>query len=270
MARIRPLVGRPAKVARVTIEDVAEQAGVSVATVSRVVNGHPDVSPLTRSEVLKVAQDLGYPRLRAPRRAPEERVAGLVALGVPTMQGDDLTQIVTGASEALRDRNAHLVLCDISADPQNPQSLQQRLLQGTTRGALIVYPEDTSDLLALRQSGYPFVVVEPGMMLDESIPSVSVTHWAAAKLATEYLIGLGHTHIGVITGPRDWQVNADRLAGYQAALLGRGLPLTPKLIQSTELTTDGGFSACGRLLARTLTPSAIFVADDLAAVGAMR
>src|ERR1019366_10006147 len=103
------------------------------------------------------------------------------------------------------------------------------LLGGTTGGAMLIYPtQDNRELHALRETGFLFVIIEPARFLDESLPSVSVTHWAGAKLATEYLINLGHMHIGVITGPADWRVSADRLARYQAALLSRGLPLVPK------------------------------------------
>ncbi|HEV3312905.1 MAG TPA: substrate-binding domain-containing protein, partial [Chloroflexota bacterium] len=134
-----------------------------------------------------------------------------------------------------------------------------------------VYPsEEAHELVALRETGYPFVVVEPARTLDESIPSVSITHWAGAKLATEYLIGLGHTHIGVITGPRQWRVNADRLSGYQAALLSRGLPLVPKLVQETETTPEAGFEAATRLLSLPHVPSAILALHDAVAVGVLR
>jgi LacI family transcriptional regulator len=256
---------------RITIEDVAGRAGVSVATVSRVVNGHPDVSPLTRAEVLKVAQDLGYPRIRQATPELNGRVAGLIALGVPDIRGDHVTDIVTGAADALRNRNAHLVICSIGGDRPGPDSLRERLLQGTTAGALLVYPaEDSAVLLSLRSTGYPFVVVEPAKALDESIATVSVTHWAGAKLATEYLIGLGHTYIGVITGPLEDRGNADRLAGYQAALLSRGLPLVPKLVQRADPSIEGGMEAATRLLTLTRAPSAIFALHDSVAVGALR
>ena len=253
-----------------TIEDVAEHAGVSVATVSRVVNGHPDVSAPTRAEVLKVAQELGYPR-RPVSAETNGRPAGLIALGVPAMRGDHVTEIVTGAAEALRDRSAHLVICSMGSASGHEKSLKERLLEGTTGGALLVYPsEESQELLSLRNTGYPFVVIEPTHPIGESIPSVSVTHWAGAKLATEYLIGLGHTHIGVITGHSDWRVSADHLAGYQAALLNRGLPLVPKLVQQAPSTYEGGLQATNRLLSLPHAPSAILALHDFVAVGALR
>jgi LacI family transcriptional regulator len=255
---------------RITIEDVAEQAGVSVATVSRVVNGHPDVSAPTRAEVLKVARELGYPR-RPSNADANGRVTGLIALGVPQMHGDHVTEIVTGASEALRDRNAHLVICSLHGESNRQTSLRERLLGGTTGGAMLIYPtQDNRELHALRETGFLFVIIEPARFLDESLPSVSVTHWAGAKLATEYLINLGHMHIGVITGPADWRVSADRLAGYQAALLSRGLPLVPKLVQEAESTIEGGVQAAGRLLDLPHAPSALLALHDHVAVGALR
>lgn len=262
---------KPPRMPRVTIEGVADQAGVSVATVSRVVNGHPDVSEVTRAEVLKVARDLGYLRIRATGPETNGRVAKLVALGVPDIRSDHVTDIVTGAADALRARNAHLVICSIGAVGSKSETLPQRLLQGVTAGALLVYPsEDSESLRSLRSGGYAFVVIEPGKALDETISSVSVTHWAGAKLATEYLIGLGHTHIGVITGPLEWRMNADRLAGYQAALLSRGLPLVPKLVQEADASIGGGFEAANRLLNLPHAPSAVFALHDSVAVGVLR
>lgn len=243
-----------------------------MATVSRVMNGHPDVSLPTRSEVMRFARKLGYVSNRASTTADtSSKRTRLIALAVPEMRGDYVTQIVTGAAESLRDRNAHLVICSVGSGSQHTDPLQDRLLLGTTGGALLVLPsEDNGDLLALRNSGYPFVVVEPAMPVDETIPTVSVTNWAGAKMAAEYLIGLGHTHLGIITGPMHLGVNGDRLAGYQAALLSRGLPLVPKLVQQAETTIDGGREAANRLLSLPHAPSAILGLDDNLAVGVLR
>ena len=105
-------------------------------------------------------------------------------------------------------------------------------MRGTTAGAILVMPsEETQELSELGATGYPFVVIEPAMPIDIEIPAVTVTNWGGAKMAAEYLIGLGHTHIGIITGPSGWRISADRLAGYQAALLTAGLPILPRLIQ---------------------------------------
>ncbi len=257
--------------ARVTIEDVAEVAGVSTATVSRVINAHPDVSPATRAEVMRHARELGYVSNRGASAEPSAKDVRLIALAVPELHGDNVTEVVTGAAESLREHGACLVLSSLGSKLGTSQSLAERLLKGTTSGALLLMPEeDTRDLVELGETGYPFVMVEPAMPVDVGIPAVTVTNWGGAKMATEYLIGLGHTHIGIITGPSGWRVSADRLAGYQAALLTAGLPILPRLVQEADFTVDGGRYAAERLLSLPHAPTAIFATDDAVAVGVLQ
>lgn len=254
---------------RVTIQDVADQAGVSIATVSRVLNDHPDVSPVTRDEVLRSARELGYSSNRRPT-AQSARRTQFIALSVPGMRGDLVTGIVTGAVEALHDRDARLVICS-SDGATAARSLSERLLQGATDAALLVLSsESESELHALLETGYPVVAIEPTAPIGDGVPAVATANWAGAKTATEHLIALGHTHIGVITGPREGRVSADRIAGYQAALLAAGLPLIPRLVREADWTMDGGYRAACELLSLPHMPTAIFAFNDAMAVGVLR
>jgi DNA-binding LacI/PurR family transcriptional regulator len=257
---------------RVTIQDVADTAGVSVATVSRVLNAHPDVSPATRREVLRHARELGYVsnRTAAPpsRDMRPRRRTRLIGLSVPEIRSQYVAEIMTGAIEALHDRDARLVICSGS---RTPVPLRDQLMPGVTDGGLLILPADgAAELAALQESRYPFVVIEPTHALDATIPAVAVTNWGGAKAATEYLIGLGHTHIGIITGPEDWQVSQDRLAGYHAALLTAGLPMVPHLRRATDLTIEGGARAARELLALPHCPTALFALGTDAAIGVLR
>lgn len=257
-------------VTRVRIHDVAERAGVSIATVSRVLNDHPDVSPGTRDEVLRHARDLGYisaGRRQEPTAAPKTQ---LIALSVPSIQTDYVKEIVAGAVEALHHRDARLVICSRDNGVAE-QSLPDQLLRDMTDGALLLMSQDPpEELRALLHSGYPVVVIDPTTPLDDSVPAVGSTNWAGGRVATEYLISLGHTHVGVITGPPSIRVSADRLAGYQAALLSAGLPLLPKLVHEADWTSEGGYRAAQRVLAVPGRPTAIFAFNDAMAVGAIR
>ena len=267
---------------RVTIQNVAELAGVSIATVSRVLNSHPDVSPATRTEVMKHVRDLGYVSNRVPetrtngrsRAATRTRPATrtrLIGLAVPDMRSDYVTEIVTAAVETLHDRDARLVICSSGREDRDSIWLRERLMPDVTDGALLIMPPDGSTgLVALQQSGYPFVVIEPTMPIDEGIPSVAAANWAGAKTATEYLIGLGHTHIGIITGPSEWRITADRLAGYHAALIAAGLPLSRQVVQEADMSINGGYEVAQRLLALAHRPTAIFALSDAMAVGVLR
>lgn len=257
---------------RVTIQQVAEMAGVSVATVSRVLNSHPDVSAATRTAVMRSARELGYVSNRtAPPNLVRTRArkrTRLVGLSVPEIRSEYVTEIVTGAMEALHDRDARLVICP---EGTGPGPLREQLMTGLTDGALLISPTDgNDDLLALQGDGYPVVVIEPTVSTDTGIPTVAATNWAGARTATEYLIGLGHTHIGIITGPEGWQVSQDRLAGYQAALLAAGMPLVPHLRRTSDLSLVDGMRAAAELLALSHAPSAIFALSTSAAVGVLR
>lgn len=254
---------------RVRIHDVAERAGVSIATVSRVLNDHPDVSPATRDEVLRHARDLGYAAGRRQETAPSSQTR-LLALSVPSIQTDYVKEIVAGAVQALHARDARLVICSRD-NGTAAQNLSEVVLRDMTDGALLLMSQDPpEDVLALLQSGYPIVVIDPTTPLDESVPAVTSTNWAGGKAAAEYLISLGHTHIGLITGPSSTRVTADRVAGYQAALLAAGLPLLPKLVHQADWTSEGGYRAARQLLRSSRQPTAIFALNDAMAVGAMR
>jgi DNA-binding LacI/PurR family transcriptional regulator len=255
--------------ARVRIHDVAERAGVSIATVSRVLNDHPDVSPATRDEVLRHARELGYTNA-GRRQEPIAPHTQLIALSVPSIQTDYVKEIVAGAVEALYHRDARLVICSRENGAAD-QGLSAHLLRDMTDGALLLLTQDSPDeLRTLLLSGYPVVAIDPNTPLDDSIPAVTSTNWAGGKAATEYLISLGHTHIGVITGPATTRVSADRLSGYQAALLAAGQPLLPKLVLEADWTSEGGYRAAQRLLSAPARPTAIFAFNDAMAVGAIR
>lgn len=255
---------------RVRIQDVAENAGVSIATVSRVLNDHPDVSPTTREEVLRHARDLGY---LGPRRleTPSVRRTRFIALSVPSMRAEYVKEIVTGAVEALRERDARLVICSRDADHDTDISLAHRLLQGVTEGAMLVLSDEPAEAIRhLLGAGFPIVTIEAMTEMGNDIPSVATTNWAGAKIATEYLIGMGHTHIGVITGEMPGRVSADRIAGHQAALLAAGLPLLPRLVEHADGTIESALAAARRLLTSPGRPSAVFAFSDNMALGVLR
>src|SRR5437763_2867014 len=234
---------------RAAIRDIAALAGVSVATVSRVLNGRPDVSPATRETVLRHIRDLGYVSNRNARALASGRT-GLIGLTVPYVGGHFFAEIVAGAAEALYERDARLVVCPTRHEHHRELSLLERLMHGTTDGALLVLPSESSDELAsLHQQDYPFVVVDPALPVDDGIPVVAAPNWAGARMATEHLIALGHERIGFITGPATWCASADRLAGYQSALLAARLPILLELVCEGDFTIASGHRAAHHLLA---------------------
>ncbi len=259
---------RNGEISRAAMRDIAEHAGVSIATVSRVLNNRPDVSAATRASVLRFVREFGYVSNRVARASWE---TGLIGLSIPTLRGGSVTEVVTGAMDALREHNARLVLCTTNEDDDPDRSLRTRLMEGVTDGALLVLPsESPTEIGTLLQGGYPFVAIDPVVPMPDQIPVVAAANWAGAKTATEYLIELGHTHIGLISGPSQWCATIDRLAGYQAAMLAAGLPLVAALVREAEPTTDGALQVAAQLLARPHAPTAIFAMSDAMALGVMR
>lgn len=200
---------------RVTIRDIARDAGVSVATVSRVMNDRPDVSSETRETVLRVARAHNFTTNRSARGLSLGRT-GLIGFTLPWVDEHYFTGILAGANEALYELEQRIVLCPTHHEHDREVTLLERLMNGTTDGAIIVLPEESPDeLRALNEHGYPFVVADPRQPLGDGIPVVSAAHAAGARSATEHLIRLGHRRIGLITGfpggPR--QRNAWRATG---------------------------------------------------------
>jgi LacI family transcriptional regulator len=257
-------------VPRTVIRDVAALAGVSIATVSRALNGRPDVAPATRELVLRHVRELGYMSNRNARALVGKR-NNLVGFVVPFAGHGYFASIIEGASEALFERDARLVLCPTHHSRDRELSMVDHLLHDATDGSLLVLPmESAGELRQIRRIGLPFVVIDPSLPLDEDVPVVAAANWAGARKATEHLISLGHTRIGVITGPRDWCASVDRLAGYHSALLGAGLPIIPAYVREANFEIEAGQRAADELLALSSRPSAIFAMNDLMAVGALR
>lgn len=256
-------------VSRAAIGDVAARAGVSIATVSRVLNGRPDVAPATRELVLRHVRDLGYARSRSARALTGKRT-GLIGLLVPFAQNSYFSAIIEGASEAAFERDARLVLCPTHHRKDREVSMLDQLMHSDTDGSLLVAPlESQQELSELRRTGSPFVVIDPTIPLDEDIAVMSAANWAGARRATEYLIGLGHTRIGVITGPIGACASVDRLAGYHSALHGAGLPSVPEYVRAGDFAVDSGRDAARQLLALPSAPTAIFAMNDNMAIGAL-
>jgi LacI family transcriptional regulator len=255
---------------RATIREVAELAGVSIATVSRVVNGREDVSPETRELVQRVVRERGYSPNRSARGLSGGRT-GLIGATVPMVHYPYFSQLVGGAAEALYEQDMRLVLCPTLHEHEREVSLLDRLMHGTTDGALMILPEESSDeLSALLNHGYRFVVIDPMMPLNERIPAVSAAHAAGADQAMKHLLSIGHTRIAAITGPRGMKATEDRRRGYYAALAAAGLMPEPELEVEGNFEISGGVSAAEQLLDLPEPPTAIFSFNDNMAIGAMQ
>jgi LacI family transcriptional regulator len=255
---------------RPTIRDIASMAGVSIATVSRVLNERPEVSPETRARVLEVVSEQGF-SARWSARALSNGNTGLVAMTIPVVHAEYFANILSGVAEALHERDMRIVLFSTQHEPEREVRLFERLRTGTVDGAIIMLPSERSpQLLRLLRSGQPLVVVDDREPIDPLIPVVSAAHATGAREATEHLLSLGHRRIAAITGPRRWIANKERLAGYHAALAAAHVPRDRTLEVESDFQRDGGHAAAQHLLGLPEPPTAIFAFNDNMAVGAMR
>jgi LacI family transcriptional regulator len=255
---------------RATIREIAELAGVSIATVSRVMNGREDVSAETRELVQRIVRERGYTTNRSARGLSAGKT-GLIGGTVPMLHYPYFSYLLAGVAEALYEEDMRLVLCPTMHEHEREVTLLERLMHGTTDGAVIILPEESSDELELLLNhGYRFVVIDPLLPLNDRIPAVSAAHSAGADQAMKHLLSLGHRRIGAITGPAGWKATEDRRRGYYAGLAGAGIAPDPALEVEANFEVGGGATAAAQLLDIDDPPTAIFAFNDNMAIGAMQ
>ena len=252
-----------------TIRQIADLAGVSIATVSRVLNGRNDVSPETRDAVTRIIREHGYTANRNARSLSAGRT-GLVGVLVPLVYPAYFSGILAGAAEALSERDLQIVLSPTGGEHDREVSVVDRL-HGVSDGALMILPEESGEeLQQLLDGGYRFVVIDPLMPLDEGIPSVSAAHTSGANQAMRHLLELGHRRIAHIAGPRGWLATEDRRRGYLSALAGAGILPDPALQVESIPEIPPGREAATQLLDLPEPPTAIFAFNDNIAIGAVQ
>ncbi|WP_028050515.1 LacI family DNA-binding transcriptional regulator [Cellulomonas sp. URHD0024] len=251
---------------RSTVRQIAADTGVSIATVSRVLNGHTNVAPDTRAMVEAAIAARG-PAVLAPRRGPAGRT-GPVFVRCPYVLSDYFGLIVSSVTETLR-MHERDVLLDAGESSQDRHPLASLSARAVAGAILILPPESPSELLGLRRRGLPFVIIDPRTAPPPDVAAVSAAHVTAAMRLTTHLLELGHRRIGVIAGPQDWLAGSDRLAGHQAAMGGAGILTDPELTRVVPPTLLQGEEAAGELLDLPRRPTALVCFNDKIAVGAM-
>lgn len=272
---------------RPTLEEVAARAGVGRGTVSRVVNGSPQVSPEARAAVTAAIEELGYVPNRAARALVTQRTDS-VAL-VVSESGDRLfgepffAGIIRGASAVLADASLQLWLA-LSSSPAERDRVERHLTSQYVDGVLLLSLHDEDPLPdLLHERGVPTVLGgRLARMLrdqvagagtgeeDVEVDYVDVDNVAGARLAVAHLLGLGRRRVAAIAGPQDMGVGVARLRGYRDALAAAGMPVDGSLTGFGDFSEPSGAAAMDQLLQRHPDLDAVFAASDLMAAGAMR
>lgn len=249
----------------ITIQDVARAAGVSVSTVSRVLNDKDDVAPQTYERVRDVIQRMGYTSSLAARSMRSRRT-NVIGLIVPDVADSFSIQVMKGVNQAISELDYDLIIYTSGSTKKRSAAEREQyfvsLLNGSvTDGVVIVTPAATNFSTAA-----PVVTVDPNNECPECLMIVAANH-TGAMTAVEYLIGLGHRRIGFISGRPDLQSAQRRLQGYQDALRQAGIPVDPDLIAAGDFTTETGRLCARNLLSLPDRPTAIFAANDQSAMG---
>lgn len=252
---------------RATVRDIAAETGLSIATVSRVLNGAANVAPHTRNLVLDAVQRFGE---RAPRRRGEPVATGAVYVRCPYVLTDYFGLIVSSIAETI-DLHGRQMILNAGEAAQEAAVLASLPGRAGLAGAILILPpEPPEDLDRLRDQRFPFVVVDPRTPPPRDIVAVSAAHFAGARRLMAHLVDLGHRRVGIIGGPRKWLANDARMAGYVAPLADAGVLPSPELVRHVpEPTTEHGYHAAVELLDLPERPTALVAFNDKMAVGAL-
>jgi LacI family transcriptional regulator len=251
----------------VTIRDVARLAGVSVATVSRVLNASAPVREETRARVLEVAKELRFSPNTAARTLSRQR-AGALGVILPDLYGEFFSELLRGIDQEAQRAN-HSLLVSSSHHDSRGIGAAVRAMRGRVDGLMVMAPDVSAPLLAdVLPNGVPIVLLN-GPAVDADVHEITVDNFGGARAMTKHLIGLGHARIGFIAGAELNHEACERERGYRAALTEAGLPYEPALNVRGNFNEEGGWRGARALLALVPRPSVIFAANDAMAVGAL-
>ena len=251
---------------RVTVADIAAEAGVSVATVSKVLNGRPDVAARTRARVEEIL--VGREYVRVARRRGEVARGGLIEMLFNDAGSPWAAEMIRGGEAAARAAGMGIVVSVLGAGPGRVREWLAAVGGRGVRGVVLALPDFAAvDQARLRRLELPAVLVDPVGDFDAEVPSIGAGNWGGGLAGTRHLLELGHRRIGVITGPMRYLCSQARLAGYRAALERAGSAFDPGLVVHGEFHHAAGLAAGLELLARADPPTAVVAANDEQAAG---
>lgn len=250
----------------VTIKDVAREAGVSVATVSRVLNGSGPVSEATRHRIREVAGRLRYVPHGGARSLITSRTQTLGVL-LPDLYGEFFSEVIRGMDEVAQQSGFHLLITRSCADKDGIETAM-RAMRGRVDGVVAMSPDIDAESLLNIPSTLP-VVLLCSAPRGHALDSLTIDNGRGAREMVRHLISLGHRRIAIIRGAAHNHDAAERLRGYRLALREAGIALDRSLEPEGGFTEAGGFAAALRLAGMKPRPTAIFAANDSMAIGAL-
>lgn len=250
---------------RITLARIAETAGVSISTVSKVLNGRQDVSASTRSRVERLLEAHGY--RRTARSAPG---APLIEIVFHELDAIWAMELILGVERVARENDASVVLTRSGTRHAPGADWIEGVLRRRPLGVILVFSALPAQFKhQLRSRSIPFVIIDPAGDPDPDVPSVGSANWSGGLAATRHLIERGHRRIGIVTGPEDMMCSLARLDGYRSAMTTAGLEIDPGLIAFGDFHVEGGYARGLAMLRRRDRPTAVFAGSDLQAIGVL-
>src|SRR5690554_793765 len=251
-----------------TIAQIASEAGVSVPTVSKVLNGRPDVAASTRAHVEQIIDKHGYRRRKG---RTQRHGTGLIDLVFHELDSAWAGQIIKGVEVVAGAERIGVVLSELGGAHRPRQEWLDDVLARRPLGVIFVLSDvDDTQRRQLASRAIPFVIVDTAGDLPEGVPTVGSQNWSGGLAATRHLLGLGHRRIAVISGPGDVLCSRARVDGYRMALDEAGVDIDPSLICYGDFFVGGGYTHGSALLDRPDRPTAIFAGSDNQALGVLR
>jgi LacI family transcriptional regulator len=253
----------------ITIYDVAREAGVSMATVSRVVNGNPNVKPATRKKVIEAIKKLGY-RPNAVARGLASKKTTTVGVIIPDISSLFYAELARGIEDIANMYKYNIILCNSDQNMDKEIHLVNTLLEKQVDGLLFMGSQITEEHKQVFLTSSVPIILSATRDASSELPSVNIDYQQASYDATLSLITRGHKKIGYISGPLDDPLAGQlRLEGYKEALKSAGLDLNTDYVRYGDYRYDSGLKATEQLVHLQNRPTAILAMSDEMAVGAI-
>ncbi len=254
-----------------TVEDVAREAGVSTATVSRVFNHSPLVSEKTVKEVLSVADKLNYKPSRVARRLRAQKSAsGVIGVIITDIKNPFFSEVVRGIEDIAFETQHGIITCNSDEDGEKERFYINTLISEQVSGLVIAPTPHNFELLQeLADQGYPIVLVDR-IGSEPSFDSVKVNNSKGAYTAVKHLLNLGHSRVGIIGGIPGITTTEERYKGYIKAHKEAGFSVDEELVMFGNSRQDGGIDQTRKLMDIKNPPTALFVTNNLMTLGCLQ
>lgn len=251
-----------------TIHDVAKEAGVSTATVSRVLHNSNAVTPKTRDVVLSAIRRLNYNPNALARQMRTQKTHSIIVT-VPDIGNIFFTEVIYGIEECAKKHGYQVLLVDVHEQSEIENYYFKAIQQHTIDGIISLSATVAKNLMEKVAQNYP-IVVACQYLENYNVPNVTIDNIRAAQAVTEHLISLGHTKIAHISGQPGELLYQNRLNGYLTAIAAHGLPIDLSLVKYGDATIQGGYNNMNHLLEQDSSITAVFAAGDAIAIGAVK